>query len=82
MNIGEYEKAIQSFEEETGRQDDPGSLSATYFYLGSAYMEIGQKDKAIQAFENCLTSGRGFLDTEGFPMKNARKCIEKLKNQN
>ena len=82
-NIGEDEKAIESFKDEIRREEDfQGSLSSTYFYLGNSYMKVGQKDKAIQAFENCLKSGRGFLDTEGFPMKNARKCIDKLKNQN
>lgn len=80
-NIGEDEKAIVSFKDEIKREEDfQGSLSATYFYLGNSYMKIGQKDKAIQAFENCLKSGRGFLDTEGFPMKDARECIDKLKN--
>ena len=82
-NMGEHEKAIESFKEEINREDDvQGSLSSTYFYLGIAYMEVGQKDRAIQAFEHCLRSGSEFLDTEGFPMRNARVCIEKLKDQN
>ncbi|MHC4310098.1 MAG: tetratricopeptide repeat protein [Planctomycetota bacterium] len=82
-NMGEHEKAIESFRDEITREDDfQGSLSSTYFYLGNSYMNVGQKDKAIQAFENCLQSGRGFRDTEVFPMKDARNCIEKLKSQN
>ena len=81
-NMGEYNRAIESFEEIIDQEEDfQGSLSSTYFYLGNSYMQIGQKAKAIEAFENCLRSGRGFRDTEGFPMENARKYIEKLKNQ-
>jgi tetratricopeptide (TPR) repeat protein len=81
-NMGEHEKAIESFEEIINREEDfQGGLSPTYFYLGNSYMQIGQKEKAIEAFENCLRSGKGFRDAEGFPMKNARKYIEKLKNQ-
>ncbi len=80
-NMGEHEKAIESFKKEINQEEDfQGSLSSTYFYLGNSYMQIGQKEKAIEAFENCLQSGKGFRDTEGFPMKNARECIEKLKN--
>lgn len=81
-NMGEHEKAIESFKEIINQEEDfQGSLSSTYFYLGNSYMQIGQKEKAIEAFENCLHSGKGFRDTEGFPMKNAREYIEKLKNQ-
>lgn len=81
-NMGEHEKAIESFKEIIDQEEDfQGDLSSTYFYLGNSYRQIGQKEKAIDAFENCLHSGKGFRDTEGFPMKNAREYIEKLKNQ-
>lgn len=81
-NMGEHEKAIESFKEIIDQEEDfQGGLSSTYFYLGNSYMQIGQKEKAIEAFENCLHSGKGFRDTEGFPMKNAREYIEKLKNK-
>jgi tetratricopeptide (TPR) repeat protein len=80
-NMGEHEKAIESFKEIINQEEDfQGSLSSTYFYLGNSYMQIGEKEKAIEAFENCLRSGQGFRDTEGFPIKNAREYIEKLKN--
>jgi len=80
-NMGEHNKAIESFEEVIQEEDIQGSLSSTYFYLGNCYVQIGQKEKAIEAFENCLRSGQGFRDTEAFPMKNAREHIEKLESE-
>jgi len=81
-NMGEHEKAIQCFIEEIEREEDiEGSQASTYFYLGIAYKDVGQKGKEIEAFEKCIDSGAGFLDSEAFPMKNARSYIEKLKDQ-
>jgi hypothetical protein len=52
-------------------------LASTYWYLGSAYLETGQKERAVEAFKSCLEVGQGLRDPDKFPMKDARKCIEK-----
>jgi tetratricopeptide (TPR) repeat protein len=83
-NMGEYLKAIESYEElllKKGVCEGASGPSATYFYLGSSYMQIGNKEKAIEAFKNCLLFGQGRRDPEAFPMKDARQGIEKLKSK-
>jgi len=56
-------------------------LETTYYYLGCAYMDLGQKEKAIGAFENCLRIGEGVRDPDKFPLKNARNAIDKIKGE-
>ncbi|MBN1975166.1 MAG: tetratricopeptide repeat protein [Sedimentisphaerales bacterium] len=55
--------------------------ATTYFYLGCAYLDAGQKEKALKAYENCLKVGEGERDPDKFPLKNAREAIEKLKTK-
>ncbi|MBN2589069.1 MAG: tetratricopeptide repeat protein [Sedimentisphaerales bacterium] len=56
--------------------------ATTYFYLGCAYLDNGKKEKALEAFENCLKVGEDTRDADKFPLKNAREAIEKLKAEN
>lgn len=79
----QYEKAIEAYEKAIREYPNlKGWIEATYFYLGSAYMQTGQKDKALEAFRKCLKIGEGVLDSDTFPLKHARKYIEKLGNEN
>ena len=81
-SMGQYEMAIQSYLKEIKiRPDFDGSLSATYFYLGAAYLQTQNKEKAVEAFENCIKSGKDFRDPGKFPIKHAREAIEKVKSQ-
>lgn len=80
--MGEYQKAIESFEKAVSEYPDlKGWIESTYFYLGRAYMETGQKTKALEAFRSCLTMGEGIRDPNTFPLKNARGYIEKLESK-
>ena len=76
------EKAIEVFQKAIREFPDlKGWIEATWFYLGTEYRQIGQKDKALEAFENCLAVGAGVRDPERFPLKNAREAIAKIKGQ-
>ncbi len=58
-----------------------GWVESTWFYLGSAYLKVGQEEKALAAFENCLAVGEGVRDPEKFPLKNAREAIAEIKGE-
>ena len=80
--LGQPEKAIEVFQKSI--REFPhlkGWIVTTWFYLGSEYYQIGQKDKALEAFENCLATGAGIRDPDKFPLKNAREYIAKIKGQ-
>ncbi len=80
-HMQQYGKAIEVYEKAIREYSNlKGWIEATYFYLGAAYFQTGQKDKALEAFKNCLLIGEGVRDPEKFPLKNARKYIEKLKS--
>jgi tetratricopeptide (TPR) repeat protein len=81
--LGEREKAISTFEKTIREYGNmKGWIESTYFYLGCAYMDEGQKDKALAAFQNCIIMGEGIRDSDKFPLKNAREYIEKLNRKN
>ena len=44
-------------------------------------MKTGQKEKALEAFKNCLIMGEGVRQPGQFPLKHARIEIEKLKKR-
>ena len=80
--LGQREKAIDTYQKSIREYGHlKGWIESTYFYLGHAYMKTGQNDKALQAFQNCILMGEGIRDSNKFPLKHARECIEKLKNQ-
>lgn len=80
--LEQYEKAIESYEKSlTEYPNLKGWTESTYFYLGRAYMKNGQKDKALEAFQNCLITGEGIRESDKFPLKHAREYIKKLKSQ-
>ncbi len=80
--LGQQDKAIEVFLrdiKEYGYLE--GWIEPTYYYLGCAYLDTGQKEKALEAFENCLKFGEGNHNPDKFPLKNAREGIDKLKKQ-
>ncbi len=80
--LGQHDKAIEVLEKATREYPQlKGWIEATWFYLGLEYRDTGQKEKAIEAFENCLKAGEGVRDPESFPLKNAREAIAKLKSE-
>lgn len=79
--MGQYEKAIATYKKAIKEYPDlRGWIESTYFYLGLAYMQTNQKEKALEAFQNCLILGQGIREPDKFPLKHAREYIEKLKN--
>jgi outer membrane lipoprotein-sorting protein len=80
--LGQHEKAIEVFQETIREFPDlKGWIDATWFYLGGEYLRTGQREKALDAFENCLAAGEGIRDPEKFPLKDAREFIAKLKGE-
>jgi TolA-binding protein len=54
---GRLDEAVATYQEGIGEYPWRDSwLEMAYFDLGRAYLEQGQKDKARQAFESCLTA--------------------------
>jgi tetratricopeptide (TPR) repeat protein len=70
-----FQKAIREFPHLSGW------IEATWFYLGNAYCQLGQKEKAREAFENCLAIGAGVRDPDKFPLKDAREAIARIKGR-
>jgi tetratricopeptide (TPR) repeat protein len=79
--LGEYDKEIETYKAAIAQYSLRRGLGGIYFYLGRAYIDKGQNDKALEAFENCLVSNKGISDPDKFPLKDAREYITKLKGQ-
>ena len=78
----QYEKAIEVYEKAIREYPDlKGWIESAYFYLGSAYMQLGRKEKAVQAFQKCLEMGKDVRSPQAFPLKHAREYIEKLEGE-
>ncbi|MBQ4278817.1 MAG: tetratricopeptide repeat protein [Rikenellaceae bacterium] len=54
-NVQKYDKVIELGEFAVTVQTDPEKKSDAYFFLGSAYQNTENKDKAIAAYKNVLT---------------------------
>jgi len=79
--LGEYDKEVETYLAAIKEYPIRRGLGWIYFYLGRAYMDQGQNEKALKAFENCLTSNEGVSDPDKFPLKDARECIARIKGQ-
>jgi tetratricopeptide (TPR) repeat protein len=81
-SLRQPEKAIEVFQK--ALREFPGLkgwIEATWFYLGTEYRQLGQKDKALEAFANCLATGAGVRDPDRFPLKNAREIIAHIQGE-
>lgn len=78
--LGQYEKAIATYQKSLKEYEHlRGWTPSTYYYLGRAYGKNGQKDKALEAFQNCIIIGESIgANTEKFPIKDSRQDIERL----
>jgi tetratricopeptide (TPR) repeat protein len=72
--IEAYEKAVREYPYRYGW------IESVYFYLGSAHERQGQREKALEAYENCLIAGHGVRDPNQFPLSQARGRIEWIKS--
>ena len=51
----QYDEAIEAFEKSIREYGDlKGWIETTYFYLGLTYIETGEDEKALHAFQNCI----------------------------
>lgn len=80
-HLGQYDAETQTYEELISQYGQARNFCAVYFFLGQAYMKRGQNDKALKAFEDCLTANGGIGDPNTFPLKDARQYIAKIKGQ-
>lgn len=76
--LADHETAIAFYEKAVTEYGFKGWSEATYFYLGCAYLDTGQKDKARTAFQNALILGEGVRKPDVFPMKEARQILRRL----
>lgn len=79
--LGEYDKEIETYRAAIAEYSLRKGLGWIYFYLGRAYMDKGQNDKALEAFESCLVSNDRISEPDKFPLKDAREYITKIKGK-
>ncbi|MFA5865032.1 MAG: tetratricopeptide repeat protein [Phycisphaerae bacterium] len=78
-HLNQTEKAIEYYEKSI-REYPQENLTPNWFYLGKVYQKTHQKEKALNAFKNCLRAGKT-LPPEVFPLKDAREMIKKLESE-
>jgi tetratricopeptide (TPR) repeat protein len=54
---GRYQQAIERFDELAGKTQSDETLREVYYYLGRAYLALGQNDRAIDAFAAGVSYG-------------------------
>jgi tetratricopeptide (TPR) repeat protein len=79
--LGDYDKEIETYQAAIAEYSLRRGLGWIYFYLGQAYMDKGQNEKALEAFGSCLVSNEGISEPDKFPLKDARAYITKIKGQ-
>lgn len=78
--LGQRDKAIEAFQQAIQEYPE-GWAGVIQFYLGAAYMDNGQTQEALKAFEDCLADGKGERAPDQFPLKEAREYIAKIKGE-
>jgi tetratricopeptide (TPR) repeat protein len=71
MELEQYEKAIENFEQVTKRPEGIGYLAQTQWYIGLCYLKTGDKEKAMDIFKIILS----YKDLN---YKKAKKILKKL----
>ena len=79
-HLGQHDKAIETFQQALGEYPQ-GWEGIVQFYLGAAYMDNGQSQEALAAFEACLTDAEGKRAPDQFPIKEAREYMAKIRGQ-
>ena len=78
--MGQHGKAIELLEKTIKEYPAfKNRLVDIYDHLGGIYLKTGQKDKALEAFKNCLRAGKDFrYPQESQCLKEAQRFIEKI----
>jgi len=79
-HLGQHDKAIEAFQQAI-REYPEGWAGVIQFYLGAAYMDNGQPQEALRAFEECLADAEGKRAPDQFPLKEAREYIAQIKGE-
>ena len=77
-HLGNHEQAIECYQKAL-REHPTDWEGVIQFYLGAAYMDNGQTQKALESFEACLTDAKGKRAPDQFPVKEAREALAKIK---
>ena len=78
--MGQHGKAIELLEKAINEYPNfKNRLVDIYDHLGGIYLKTGQKDKALEAFKNCLRVGKDIRNPqESQCLKEAQRFIEKI----
>lgn len=79
-HLGQHDKAIETLQQ--AMKEYPNDWEGVVqFYLGAAYMDNGQPQEALKAFEACLADAEGKRGPDQFPLKDAREAITRIKGE-
>ncbi|UCD49187.1 MAG: tetratricopeptide repeat protein [Phycisphaerales bacterium] len=79
--LGEPQKAVEVLQKQLTEYGYLEGCESTYYSLGCAYVDMGEKEKALEAFEECLALGTGRREPDEYPLKHAREQIRQIKGQ-
>jgi tetratricopeptide (TPR) repeat protein len=79
--IGQFDKMLDTFLKHISEYSHLEGSDDAHWCLGLAYEELGQTEKALEAYEKCILIYEGLQHEPDnqYPLKNARKRIEKIK---
>jgi len=78
--IGQFDKMLDTFLKHISEFSHLEGSDDAHYALGIAYEELGQTEKALEAYEKCILIYEGLHEPDSqYPLKNARKRIEKIK---
>jgi tetratricopeptide (TPR) repeat protein len=78
--IGQFDKMLDTFLKHISEFSHLEGSDDAYYCLGLAYEELGQNQKALEAFEKSILIYEGQYEPDNqYPLKNARKHLEKVK---
>ena len=82
--MGQHGKAIELLEKAIREYPNfKNRLVDIYDHLGCIYLKTGQKDKALEAFKNCLRVGKDIRNPqESQCLKEAQRFIKKIEAEN
>lgn len=79
--LGEPAKAVEVLQKLLAEYGYLEGCESTYYVLGRAYLDTGDEDKALAAFEHCLVIGAERREPDQYTLKQAREQIRQLKGQ-
>lgn len=77
--IRQFDKMVETFLKYINEFSHLPGYDHAYYCLGLAYEELGQNEKALEAYEKCLLISEGINEPDQYSVKKAREHIAKLK---